>query len=118
MDGPIRIYHNPVCSKSRGALGILRGEAGVEPEVVEYLKTPPSREELERILALLPDAPGELVRKDGHFRELGLDARGYGAAEQVVGLLLAHPRLMQRPVVLRGGRALIARPPEKVRDLL
>ena len=113
----IRVYHNPACSKSRGALQILR-DRGADFEVVNYLETPPSREDLARILALLPDAPGELVRKDGHFKALGLDAGDYTTTGQVVGLLLEHPQLMQRPLVLRGERALIARPSEKVGELL
>ena len=111
------IYHNPRCSKSRGALGILR-ERGVEVEVVEYLATPPGRTELERLLAMLPDPPAALVRRDERFRELGLDAAALGSREAVVALLLEHPELMERPLVVRGGRARIARPPEKLLELL
>jgi arsenate reductase len=113
----LTVYHNPGCSKSRGALEILR-ERGADFEVVEYLKTPPDRGALERILELVPDAPAELVRKDAHFRELGLAAGDYQTADAVVELLLEHPRLMQRPVVIRGERAVIARPSEKVLELL
>ena len=113
----VTIYHNPGCSKSRGALEILR-ERGVELEVLEYLKSPPKREELERALALLADAPAELVRKDRRFQELDLDAGDYVSTSSVVGLLLAHPELMQRPIVIRGERAVIARPSEKVTELL
>lgn len=113
----VTIYHNPRCSKSRGALEILNGR-GVELEVVEYLEKVPSRADLERILSLLPDAPGELVRKDARFRELGLDEGACESADAVVELLLAHPELMQRPIVIRGERAVIARPPEKLETLL
>jgi arsenate reductase len=113
----IRIYHNPSCSKSRGALEILQAR-GVDLEVVEYLKTPPSRAELERMLELLPDPPAELVRKDDHFRKLALDPADYATRDAVVALLLEQPRLMQRPVVIRGARALIARPSEKVVEIL
>ncbi|MFQ5418631.1 MAG: arsenate reductase (glutaredoxin) [Myxococcota bacterium] len=113
----VRIYHNPSCSKSRGALEILRAE-GVALEVVEYLDDPPDRATLERLLELLPDPPAGLVRKDKKFRELGLDPDGHRTAEAVVELLLVHPELMQRPVVIRGERALIARPSETVRELL
>jgi arsenate reductase len=113
----VKIYHNPGCSKSRGALEIL-GTRGVDFEVVEYLEHSPSRADLERILSLLRGEPGELVRKDGRFRELGLDADDYTDPDAVVELLLAHPELMQRPVVIRGGRAVIARPPEKLEALL
>jgi arsenate reductase len=112
----VRIYHNPSCSKSRGALEILR-QRGVDLEVIEYLQDPPSRGDLEHILDLLPDPPTELVRRDD-LRKLGLETDRYTTREAVVGLLLEHPRLMQRPVVVRGARALIARPSEKVLELL
>jgi arsenate reductase len=113
----VLVYHNPVCSKSRGALDILR-ERGVDADVVEYLKAPPDRATLERILDQIPDPPAELVRKDDRFKSLGLDAGDYQTREQVVDLLLEHPELMQRPVVFLGGRAVIARPSEKVLELL
>ncbi|HLK11386.1 MAG TPA: arsenate reductase (glutaredoxin) [Candidatus Binatia bacterium] len=113
----VTIYHNPVCGKSRGALEILE-RRGVPHEVVEYLKTPPDRTVLERFLDLLPGPPADLVRKDKRFKELGLDPADYVSREQVVRVLLAHPELMERPVVIRGGRAVIARPSEKVLELL
>ena len=113
----ILVYHNPSCSKSRGALDIL-GEKGVESDVVEYLKAPPDRAMLERILDAIPDPPAELVRKDKRFDELGLNADDYADREPVINLLLEHPELMQRPVVFRGERAVIARPSEKVLELL
>ncbi len=114
---PFLVYHNPSCSKSRGALDILR-EAGVDAEVVEYLKQPLSREELERIVTAIPDEPSALVRNDKRFAELGLQAADYRTAEQVTDLLAEHPELMERPVVFRGERALICRPSERVRELL
>ena len=113
----MRVYHNPVCSKSRGALEIL-GEHGVDLDVIEYLKAPPSRADLERIVDAIPDAPGALVRKDKRFGDLGLTADDYQTKAQVVTLLLEHPELMERPVVFRGDRAVIARPSEKVLELL
>jgi arsenate reductase len=113
----LTVYHNPACSKSRGALDIL-SERGVGHDVVEYLKAPPGRAALERILALLAGPPGELVRKDTRFKELGLRAEDYATREQVIGLLLEHPELMERPVVIRGNRAVIARPSERVLELL
>ncbi len=113
----VTIYHNPACSKSRGALDILHRRA-IDCDVVEYLKTPPDRATLTRILELLAGAPGDLVRKDKRFRELGLDETAYVTREQVVALLLEHPELMERPVVIRGGRAVIARPSERVENLL
>ena len=111
------MYHNPSCGKSRGALEILR-EQDVACDVVEYLKAPPERATIERILTLLAGPPAELVRKDKRFRELGLDEKDYVTREQVVALLLAHPELMERPVVIRGTCAVIARPSERVREIL
>ena len=113
----LRVYHNPNCSKSRGAVEILR-ERGVDFEVREYLGDPLDRATLEHILALLPDPPAELVRKDKRFRELGLDAADYETPEAVVGLLLEHPALMQRPIAVRDDRAVIGRPSERVLELL
>jgi len=98
-------------------LEILR-DRGVEFDVVEYLKTPLSRAELERMLDLVPDPPADLVRKDKRFGELGLSADDYTDKESVVALLLEHPELMQRPVVFRGEEALLCRPSEKVLELL
>lgn len=110
------LYHNPGCSKSRGALEILN-ERGDEFDVVEYLTTPLSREELDRILALIEEAPEELVRKDKNWKALELDPVNYQTPARVAELLVEHPELMQRPVVIRGDRGLIARPPEKLLEL-
>jgi len=113
----VTVYHNPVCGKSRGALEIL-AERGIESEVIEYLKTPLDRATLEHFLDLLPGAPAELVRKDKRFKELGLNEADYVTREQVLGVLLAHPELMERPVVINGGRAIIARPSERVLEIV
>jgi arsenate reductase len=114
---PMLVYHNPSCSKSRGALELLR-EKSIDVEVVEYLREHPDRAALERILGAISDPPEALVRKDKRFKELGLDPSEYTTREQVVGLLLEHPELMERPVVFRGERAVIARPSERVLELL
>jgi arsenate reductase len=116
-DENVVVYHNPVCSKSRGALEIL-GERGVDAEVIEYLKANPSRADLERILDAISDEPATLVRKDKRFKELELDAADYTTRDEVIAVLLEHPELMERPVVFRGDRALICRPSEKVLELL
>ena len=118
-DDNVVVYHNPVCSKSRGALEIL-GERGVDAEVIEYLKANPSRADLERILDAISDVPAALVRKDKRFKELELDAADYTTRDEVVAVLLEHPELMERPVVFStsGDRALICRPSEMVLDLL
>ncbi len=93
-------------------------ERDVEFDVVEYLKHPLSREDFERFLDLLPDEPAALVRQDKKFKELGLSAGDYVTREAVVEVLLRHPELMQRPVIIRGHQAVIARPSEKVMELL
>jgi arsenate reductase len=113
----IRIYHNPACTHSRGALEILE-ERAPGAEVVLYLKTPPPKAELERLLALLEDPPADLVRKDKRFAELGLVESDYQTIEQVVAVLVEHPELMQRPIIVRDNRAVVARPSEKVLTLL
>ena len=113
----VRIYHNPACSHSRGALEILEKRAP-DARVVLYLETPPSRAELEQLIDMLDEAPAELVRKDKRFAELGLIESDYQSPEQVVGVLLNHPELMQRPIIVKGDRAVLARPSEKVLPLL
>jgi len=115
--GSIRLYHNPRCSKSRGALEILE-DRGADVEVVEYLTGCLDRADLEDILDRIPESPGELVRKDKNFEELGLDPDAYADREAVIEVLLQHPQLMQRPVALLGDRGVIARPSEKVLELL
>ena len=86
--------------------------------MVQYLKTPLDRGDLARFLDLLPNEPAELVRVDGHFKELGLAIGDYQSADAVIDLLMEHPKLMQRPVVVRGDQAVIARPSELVEELL
>jgi arsenate reductase len=116
--GEPTLFHNPRCSKSRGARALL-DEAGADYEVVEYLKAPPGRAALERLVAILDDPPAALVRTgDAAFRDLGLDEASLADPAAVVDLLEAHPALMERPVFVKGDRAVIGRPPERVRDLL
>ena len=93
-------------------------ERDVEFDVIESLKTPLSREDLERIVDLVPESPEEMVRKDKNFSELGLNADDYKSKDTVVEILLEHPKLMQRPVMIRGEQAVIGRPSEKVLALL
>ncbi len=113
----VEIFHNPACSKSRGAMQILT-ERDVTASVTEYLKAPPDRATVERIVDVIDDEPAALVRKDKRFSELGLAAGDYVTPDAVVELLLAHPELMERPVVIVGDRGVIARPPEKLVELL
>jgi arsenate reductase len=105
----ITLYHNPACSHSRGALSLLT-ERGAAFDTIEYLKTPPTRETLGGIIAKLEGPVAEMVRKDKRFEELKLNAADYTTKETVIALLLKYPELMQRPIVIRSGRAVIARP--------
>jgi arsenate reductase len=115
---PIIIYFNAQCSKSRQALGLIEDQ-GEPYTVVEYLKTPPDRPTLEAILARLDGSAIELVRTDDPtFRELGVDKKTLATPAAVADFLVLHPELMQRPVVWRGDRAVIARPPELVARVL
>ena len=111
------VYHNPVCGQSRGALDLLL-EHGIEFDVVEYVKHPLDRATLEHITGLLSNPPADLVRKDKNFDALGLAAGDYVTRDAVIELLLAHPLLMQRPVVVCGRRAVIARPSNRVLELV
>jgi arsenate reductase (glutaredoxin) len=92
-------------------------ERGIDFGTVEYLKQHPDRATYERMLDLLADPPADLVRKDKRFAELGLNADDYTTRETVIEVLLEHPELMQRPVIFRGDRAVLARPSDKVLQL-
>lgn len=113
----VTVFHNQNCSTSRHALDVL-GEAGVDAEVVKYLSTPLDHAGLLDLMAKLEDPPADLVRKDGHFAELGLDAADYTTPEAVARLLVEHPRLMQRPVLVKGDRAIIGRPKDRVEPFI
>lgn len=112
------MLHNPRCSKSRQTLELIR-ERGIEVDVVEYLKHPPTATELAEICHLLGIAPRQLVRsKEALFGELGLSRdNGYSDA-QWLAVLAEHPRLIERPVLVYNGKAAIGRPPENVLDIL
>jgi leucyl/phenylalanyl-tRNA--protein transferase len=115
---PVQIFHNPSCSKSRGALKILE-DRGVDAQVVRYLDQPPDRATLEHILDAITDDPIALVRTgDDKFKAAGLTKADVQTRAQVIEVLLKHPEVMERPVVFVGDRAVIARPSEKVLDLL
>lgn len=114
----IQIFHNPRCSKSRAALALLE-ERGLEPEVVAYLDNPPSRETLLGLLRMVGGEAAQFVRTtDAKFRDAGLSLASDADAEAVADLLSAHPEVMQRPIVVVGDRAVIARPPENLLELL
>ncbi|HZX77802.1 arsenate reductase (glutaredoxin) [Lysobacter sp.] len=112
-----RLYHNPRCSKSRGALELLRGR-GIEPVVIEYLQTPPTAAELRQLLALLQQPARALLRTgEDEYVQLGLADESLDD-EQLIAAMSAHPRLIERPIFVHGGRAVIGRPPERVYELL
>jgi arsenate reductase (glutaredoxin) len=111
------IYHNPRCSKSRQALELLR-ERGMEPRVVEYLKTPPDAATLRGLLRMLGCPARDLLRRgEEAYAELGL-AAALEDNDAVIAAMVEHPALIERPVVVVGERAVIGRPPEKLLTLL
>lgn len=113
----VSIYHNPRCSKSRQTLDLLR-QRGIEPQIIEYLKNPPTAVELDRLLVLLDMEPRQLMRrKEREYAELGLDDPSL-SRDQLLAAVAAHPRLLERPVVVNGDHAALGRPPENVLEIL
>ena len=116
-DTASRLFHNPRCSKSRGALELLQ-ERGITPTIVPYLEQPPSLDELRALLRLLGTGPRSLLRTgEPEYAELGLADRSLDD-DALLAAMHAHPRLIERPIFVHGGRAVIGRPPERVLDLL
>lgn len=113
----VKIYHNPRCSKSRQTLALLE-EKGISPEIVEYLKTPPSAKELSEVLGLLGMEPRDLMRKkEDPYKEQGLADESKGR-DELIAAMVATPALIERPIVVANGKAAIGRPPETVLDIL
>jgi arsenate reductase len=112
----VSVYFNPACSNCRTVQGILN-DKGVDAEYVRYLESTPGREDLERVLALLgTDDPRAIVReKEPVYAELGLASAG---RDELLDAMTEHPILIQRPIVIKGDRAVVARPPERVLELL
>lgn len=107
------LYHNPRCSKSRAALELLQAH-GVEPAVVRYLDSPPDVAALRRLVDALGIAPRELLRRgEAAYRDLGLDDPSLDD-DAILAAMAAHPILIERPILVRGTRAVIGRPPERV----
>ena len=113
----VKIYHNPRCTKSRQTLALLT-EHGIEPEVVEYLKTPPSKTELSQILSMLGISARALMRKrESEYKDQGLDNPDLTEAH-LINAMIEHPILIERPIVVTKTKAAIGRPPENVLDIL
>ena len=111
----VTIYHNPRCSKSRQTLELVR-EKGVEPEIVEYLNTPPSADELKSILKKLGMGAHDIVRRK-EAQEEGIDAPALDN-DALIKALVQHPRAIERPIVVTNTDARIGRPPESVLEIL
>ncbi len=113
----LTLYHNPRCSKSRGALELLEAR-GLTPDIVRYLETPPSATELEALLGKLGLTPRQLLRTgEEEYKSLNLADPALGDA-QLIEAMVAHPRLIERPILIAGDKAIVGRPPEKVLEIL
>ncbi len=112
----MRIYHNPRCSKSRQTLELIR-QAGIEPEIVLYLETPPDEQTLRELISKLGIGARDLLRKgEDEYRLAGLT--GDSSDEDAIAAMLKYPRLIERPIVVNGQQAVLGRPPENVQALL
>lgn len=113
----VTIYHNPKCSKSRQTLELL-GEQNIKPVVIEYLKDPPTKEKLKEMLGQLNLAPRELMRKkEDEYKELNVDNPSL-SDEELIAIMVQHPILIERPIVVANGKAALGRPPEQVLEIL
>lgn len=113
----ITIYHNPACGTSRNTLAMIR-QSGAEPEVIEYLKDPPSRTQLVKLIKAMGISPRDLLRRKGTpYDELGLDNPKWTGAE-LIDFMIAHPILIHRPIVVTPKGVRLCRPPELVLELL
>jgi arsenate reductase len=113
----VTIYHNPRCGKSRQTLQLLQAQ-GIEPEIIEYLKNPPSAEELEDILQKLGMEPRELMRKkEPDYKTNSLNDASLDR-QALIKAMATHPILIERPIVLSNGKAALGRPPESVLEIL
>lgn len=113
----VSIFHNPRCSKSRQTLALIE-EHGIEPEVIKYLETPPDVETIEKLLDQLGLEPRDLMRKkEKEYGELGLDDDSLDRAS-LIRAMHEHPKLIERPIVIKGNKAILGRPPENVLEIL
>ena len=112
----IRIYHNPRCRKSRETLEIIRNQ-GYEPEIIEYLKDPPTVSELKNLLDKMNMKPAEIIRKGEDLFRSNFKGKKM-SDEEWLNVLVKNPKLIERPIVVSGDRVVLGRPPEKVREIL
>ena len=110
------IYHNPRCSKSRQTLALLQ-EQGIEPDIIEYLTSPPSEAELDSILTKLGMEPAALLRKGEEEYKQHFKGRDLSRTE-MISLMVQYPKVIERPIVVNSGKAAVGRPPESVLDIL
>ncbi|MEQ9230239.1 MAG: arsenate reductase (glutaredoxin) [Cyclobacteriaceae bacterium] len=112
----MKIYHNPRCRKSRETLQLIE-DKGQEPEIIEYLKTPPSKAELTKLIKMLGVKPLDLIRKGEDDYKVRYKGKTL-SDEEWIEAMIAHPKLIERPIVVDGNKAILGRPPEKVLELL
>lgn len=117
MSDDVKIYFNPGCSKCRLSLHLLE-EEGIKPEVIEYLTSPPDAATLENILDMLGLEPRDLMRKhEKEYQEAGLNNMNLSRTE-LIDIMIKYPRLIERPIIIKDGKAVIGRPPERILDIL
>ena len=113
----VTIYHNPRCTKSRQTLELLT-KRGIEPKIIEYLVAPPSEAELKHLLKLLGIKPRELLRtKEEEYKQAKLDRPDVSDAD-IIRAMVKHPRLIERPIVVSGNKAVLGRPPDNVLKII
>lgn len=112
----IKIYHNPRCRKSRETLNLIR-EAGHEPEIIEYLQNPPSVSELKELLNRMGKKPLEIIRKSEDIYKSNFKGKTF-SDDEWIRIMVENPKLIERPIVVKGNDVVLGRPPENVRDIL
>lgn len=112
----MKIYHNPRCSKSRQALNLLK-EKGVTPEVVEYLKEVPTFEEMKKLLQQLNMKPEDILRKGEEIYKKEFKGKNF-TDDEWIKIMIENPKLIERPIIVKGNKAIVGRPPEKVLELI